>query len=83
MGFTGYIGAKTGFSTPLIANFSFGRIGAIIISFSIALSLIGWFGVQAAFFARTVQFYFGTNLPLSLFSFICGIFMMIPAIFGI
>lgn len=83
MGLTGYIGAKTGFSTPLIANFSFGRIGAIIISFSIALSLIGWFGVQAAFFARTVQFYFGTNFPLPLFSFICGIFMMIPAIFGI
>jgi cytosine permease len=83
MGLMGYIGAKTGFSTPLIANYSFGRIGAVIISFSIALSLIGWFGVQAAFFARTVQFYFKTDFPLPLFSFICGILMMIPAIFGI
>lgn len=83
MGFTGYIGAKTGFSTPLIANFSFGRIGAIIISLSIALSLIGWFGVQAAFFARTIQFYFKTQFHLPLFSFLCGILMMIPAIFGI
>ena len=83
MGLTGYIGAKTGFSTPLIANFSFGRIGAIIISLSIALSLIGWFGVQAAFFARTIQFYFKTDFPLPFFSFLCGIVMMIPAIFGI
>ncbi len=83
MGLAGYIGAKTGFSTPLIANFSFGRIGAILISLCIALSLIGWFGVQAAFFARTVQFYFGTHFPLPVFSFICGVLMMIPAIFGI
>ncbi len=83
MGLTGFIGAKTGFSTPLIANFSFGRIGAILISLSIAFSLIGWFGVQAAFFARTVQFYFGVNLSLPLLSFICGILMMVPAIFGI
>jgi cytosine permease len=83
MVFIGYVGAKTGLSTPLIANHSFGRIGAIIISFSIALSLIGWFGVQAAFFARTVQFYLGTHFSLPLFSFLCGILMMIPAIFGI
>ena len=83
MGLAGYIGAKTGFSTPLLANFSFGRIGAILISLCIALSLIGWFGVQAAFFARTVQFYFGTHFPLPVFSFICGVLMMIPAIFGI
>jgi len=83
MGLTGYIGAKTGFSTPLIANFSFGRLGAILISLSIAFSLIGWFGVQAAFFARTVQFYFGMHVSLPILSFVCGILMMIPAIFGI
>jgi cytosine permease len=83
MGLTGFIGARTGFSTPLIANFSFGRIGAIIISLSIALSLIGWFGVQAAFFARTIQFYFKTDFSLPIFSFLCGIVMMVPAIFGI
>jgi cytosine permease len=83
MALTGYIGARTGFSTPLIANFSFGRIGAIIISLSIALSLMGWFGVQAAFFARTVQFFLKTDFSLPLFSFVCGLVMMIPAIFGI
>jgi cytosine permease len=83
MVFTGYVGAKTGLSTPLIANHSFGRVGSLIVSLSIALSLIGWFGVQAAFFARTIQFYFGTHFPLPVFSFLCGIVMMVPAIFGI
>jgi cytosine permease len=83
MALTGYIGARTGFSTPLIANYSFGRIGAIIISLSIALSLMGWFGVQAAFFARTIQFFFKSDFSLPLFSFLCGLVMMIPAIFGI
>lgn len=83
MALSGYIGARTGLSTPLIANFSFGRIGSILISLSIALSLLGWFGVQAAFFARTIQYFFNSDFSLPLFSFICGIIMMIPAIFGI
>lgn len=83
MVFTGYIGAKTGLSTPLIANFSFGRAGALLISASIALSLIGWFGVQAALFARTIQFFFNLNLYLPYLSLLCGLIMMIPAIFGI
>jgi cytosine permease len=44
---------------------------------------MGWFGVQAAFFARTVQFYLKTDFSLPLFSFVCGMVMMVPAIFGI
>ena len=83
MALTGYIGARTGLSTALIANLSFGRIGAVLISLSIALSLMGWFGVQAAFFARTVQFYLKTHFSFPLFSFVCGLIMMVPAIFGI
>ena len=83
MGLSGYIGARTGLSTPLIANFSFGRKGSILISLSIALSLLGWFGVQAAFFARTVQYFLHSDFSLPLFSFVCGVIMMIPAIFGI
>lgn len=83
MVFTGFIGARTGLSTPLIANFSFGRAGALFISASIALSLIGWFGVQAALFARTIQFFFNLKLYLPYLSLFCGLVMMIPAIFGI
>lgn len=83
MALMGYMGAKTGFSTPLIANSSFGRAGAILVSGFIALSLMGWFGVQAAFFARTIQFFFNTSFPLPYLAFCCGLLMMIPAIFGI
>jgi len=83
MGLSGYIGARTGLSTPLIANFSFGRIGSVLISLSIALSLLGWFGVQAAFFARTIQYFIHSDFSLPLFSFVCGLIMMVPAIFGI
>jgi len=83
MTFTGYIGAKTGLSTPLIANHSFGRMGSLLISVSIALSLIGWFGVQAALFARTIQFFFNLDLYLPYLSLLCGLIMTIPAIFGI
>ncbi|NIM91977.1 MAG: hypothetical protein GTO17_13645 [Candidatus Aminicenantes bacterium] len=80
---TGFIGARTGFSTPLIANHSFGRSGSLIISISIALSLMGWFGVQAALFARTIQYFFDLNLYLPYLSLLCGLVMTIPAIFGI
>ncbi len=80
---TGFIGAKTGLSTPLIANHSFGRSGSFIISISIALSLMGWFGVQAALFARTIQYFFDLNLYLPYLSLLCGLVMTIPAIFGI
>lgn len=83
MALMGYMGAKTGFSTPLIANSAFGRAGAILVSGFIAFSLIGWFGVQAGFFARTVQFFFKTHFPLPYLAFGCGLLMMIPAIFGI
>jgi cytosine permease len=82
MALTGYIGAKSGLSTPLIARHSFGEVGSYIISLSIALSLIGWFGVQAALFAETVITY--TSLPISipLASFLGGVLMMLPAIIG-
>jgi cytosine permease len=80
---TGFIGARTGLSTPLIANHSFGRSGSLIISISIALSLMGWFGVQAALFARTIQYFFDLNLYLPYLSLLCGLVMTIPAIFGI
>jgi len=82
MGLTGYIGAKLGLSTPLIARRSFGEAGSYIISLSIALSLLGWFGVQASLFAETVATY--TQLPLSLplASFLGGLLMMLPVIVG-
>lgn len=82
MTLTGYIGAKLGFSTPLIARVIFGEKGSLIMSLCLALSFMGWFGVQAGLFAETLITYSRTSIPVQYLAFFSGIFMMIPAIFG-
>lgn len=57
----GYIGAKTGFSTHLLARFSFGRKGSWLPSFLLAGTQIGWFGVGLAMFAFPVSKATGIN----------------------
>src|SRR5699024_8436895 len=47
---TSYIGAKTGLSTAMISRIVFGRIGGSLLSLVLAISLLGWFAVQAGFF---------------------------------
>ncbi len=54
-GFTGAIGAKTGVSTTMLSRHAFGRYGSLVISLVWAITLIGWFSVQAGFFGQTVH----------------------------
>ncbi|MFD0713756.1 cytosine permease [Paenibacillus sp. GCM10027626] len=54
-GFTGAIGAKTGVSTTMLSRHAFGRHGSLVISIVWAITLIGWFSVQAGFFGQTVH----------------------------
>jgi cytosine permease len=82
MALTGYLGAKLGFSTPLLARMCFGEKGALLVSLCLALAFMGWFGVQAGLFAQTLIVYTKTSLPVSSLAFASGILMMIPAIFG-
>ncbi|MEW6455823.1 MAG: cytosine permease [Acidobacteriota bacterium] len=82
MTLTGFIGAKVGLSTPLLAKISFGENGSLFISLCLALSFMGWFGVQAGLFAETLVSYTKTSIPVPYLAFISGILMMIPAIFG-
>ncbi len=82
MTLTGYIGAKSGLSTPLIARIAFGEKGSFIVSLCLALSFMGWFGVQAGLFAETLTPYTKTSIPFSYLAFFTGVLMMIPAIFG-
>lgn len=51
----GYIGSKTGFSTHLLARFSFGLKGSWLPSFLLSTTQIGWFGVGLAMFAFPVS----------------------------
>lgn len=52
---TGYIGATTRLSTYMITRYAFGHTGAKAINFVLALSLFGFFGVTAAFFAEATN----------------------------
>lgn len=85
-GFCAYIGAATGLSTAMVSNFAFGKIGAKIISFCIAVSLLGWFGVQAGFFAENAHsafsMLFNIDVPIKVLAAIGGLLMMTTAIFG-
>ncbi|MGL5655495.1 MAG: cytosine permease [Fusobacteriaceae bacterium] len=77
----GYIGAKTGLSTHLLARYSFGEKGSYLGSFLLALTQIGWFGVGVAMFVYPVSKVL--NLPLYLLVGISGFLMTLTAYFGI
>lgn len=82
MALTGFMGAKVGLSTPLLARISFGANGSLLISCCLALTFMGWFGVQAGLFAEAVISYTRLDIPFFYLTFMLGVIMMIPAIFG-
>lgn len=82
MTLTGFMGAKLGLSTPLLARISFGERGALLISLLLGVAFMGWFGVQAGLFGETLVATFKTALPMPALAFLSGIMMMIPAVFG-
>ncbi len=82
MTLTGFLGARRGLSTPLLARMSFGEKGSLLISFCLAIAFMGWFGVQAGLFAETLKAFAKTSLPVPLLAFLSGTLMMVPAVFG-
>ena len=79
-GALGYIAAKTGLSTHLLAQYSFGVKGAYISSFMLSATQIGWFGVGLGMFAYPVSKL--TGLPLIGIVIVTGILMTATAYFG-
>ncbi len=82
MTLTGYMGAKEGLSTPLLARSSFGLKGALLISVCLGFSFMGWFSIQAGLFAETLITYSKTSIPSPYLAFASGLLMMLPAVFG-
>lgn len=84
--FCAYVGAVTGLSTSMIARFTFGISGAKLVSLFMAISLLGWFGVQAGFFAENadaaIDGALGLNVPIPLLAAVGGILMMTTAVIG-
>ena len=77
----GYIGAKTGLNTNLLARFSFGVKGSWIPSLILGGTQVGWFGVGIAMFALPVSK--ATGLDLNLVIIMAGILMTTNVFFGI
>ncbi|MDU5950934.1 MAG: cytosine permease, partial [Paenibacillus macerans] len=54
--FQGWMGAKYGVSTTVLARQAFGRTGASLFGILLSLTMgIGWFGWQVAFFGSTIE----------------------------
>ncbi len=71
---TGAIGSMTRLSSYMLSRIAFGTHGAILVNVSVALSLLGWFGVNINLFSDAIRqllsayhFYEGPAWPIELF----------------
>lgn len=79
----GYAGAREGLSTSLLSRYTgFGRYGSSIIGGVIAISCVGWFGVQNSVFAEGIVQSTGGKLPLATAAVITGLSVTVLVIFG-
>lgn len=79
---TGIIGQQEGLSTSLLARWTgFGRHGSSIISLAIALSLVGWFGIQSGVAASGLA-KFLPGVPEWIWSIVVGIGVTAIVIWG-
>lgn len=83
---TGTIGARTRLNTAMITRFTFGSLGGRIVSLILALTCLGWFGVTAELFGRSVHRIlaeYGWNaFPSMAYVIVGGILMVVTTIFG-
>jgi len=61
----GIIGQKEGLNTALLARWTgFGEVGASLVGLAIGISLIGWFGIQSAISAQSLDALLPGVLPM-------------------
>lgn len=79
----GVAGQCEGLSTYVLARWTgFGRHGSSLFGLCAAVSLVGWFGVQNAIFARGLAALAGTALPLWVFCVVTGAAVTLIVIYG-
>jgi len=70
----GIIGQKEGLNTALLARWTgFGEVGASLVGLAIGISLIGWFGIQSAISAESLDALLPGVLPVWAWSLIFGL----------
>lgn len=79
----GYMGMKEGLSGSMLARWcGFGRIGSALIGIVVTISLLGWFGVQNAIFAKSLNYAFGNKLGFAWSAILSGSLLTILVAFG-
>ncbi|WP_328323668.1 MULTISPECIES: cytosine permease [unclassified Streptomyces] len=77
----GLAGMREGLATPLLTRWvGFGRNGSALVSFVIAVSLVGWFGVQNTIFGDSVSSLVGG--PSWMWCVLAGLAVTLLVIFG-
>ena len=78
----GIIGQREGLNTALLARWTgFGEVGASLVGLAIGISLIGWFGIQSAISAESLDALLPGVLPIWAWSLIFG--LLVTAIVSI
>jgi cytosine permease len=79
----GFIGQQEGLQTSLLARWTgFGHIGSSVIGLAIALSLLGWFGIQSEASAEGLHSLVGV-LPVAGWAFLFGVAVTAIVVWGI
>ncbi|WP_440862651.1 cytosine permease [Symbiopectobacterium purcellii] len=80
----GYAGMKEGLTGVLLARWSgFGRVGSVLISVIVAISLLGWFGIQNSLFAKGIDHALNGMFGFELSAALSGLFLTFLVAFGI
>ncbi len=81
--FVGFIGQREGLNTALLARWTgFGEIGAALVGLAIGISLVGWFGIQSAISAQSLDNLMPGVMPVWLWSLLFGLAVTAIVVFG-
>ncbi|MEB6536498.1 cytosine permease [Pantoea stewartii] len=79
----GYAGMREGISGSLLARWcGFGRGGSVLVSLLIAVSLLGWFGIQNSVFASSLDHALGQKLGFHWAAALSGLTLTLIVAFG-
>lgn len=83
---TGYVGQRTGLPTAMLNKIAFGSRGCIIVNAAMAITAIGWFGIQTSIFSNAFislsDQVWGVTFSPVLVTIIAGCLMSTTAIIG-
>ncbi|BGI53585.1 MAG: cytosine permease [Candidatus Hamiltonella defensa (Ceratovacuna japonica)] len=79
----GIAGVREGLSTSLLARWcGFGRMGSVLFGMAIVISSLGWFGVQNAVFAKSLEYALGGRLGFVGCATLSGAVLTVLVVFG-